>query len=78
MLYEVYRNSRTPVVCNRSRRSKDELEAERLAEGRMYDVLVEEFHPHDNGGCILSDANLYHDCHRGKDAMQAAECHCMD
>ena len=57
MLYEVYRNSRTPVVCNRSRRSKDELEAERLAEGRMYDVLVEEFHPHDNGEAVVFDGS---------------------
>lgn len=29
--------------------AEDELEAERIAEGKMYDVPVEEFHPHDNG-----------------------------
>lgn len=28
--------------------AKDELEAERLAEGEMYDVPIEEFHPNDN------------------------------
>ena len=37
--------------------AEDELEAERLAEGEMYDVPVEEFLPHDNGEVIVFDGS---------------------
>ena len=37
--------------------AEDELEAERLAEGKMYDFPVEEFHPHDNGEAIVFDGS---------------------
>lgn len=37
--------------------AKDELEAERLAEGKMYDVPIEEFHPNDNGEAVVFDGS---------------------
>ena len=37
--------------------AEDELEAERLAEEKMYDVPAEEFHPHDNGEAIVFDGS---------------------
>lgn len=37
--------------------AEDELEAERLAKGKMYDVPVEEFRPRDNSDIIVFDSS---------------------